>query len=79
MSGAMPEHIYRNGGVVTVSGDWWTHEHPHSHSAGRLAFDGESINHTRSISHRHEHCWQPQERHHHAVEPVAHADPQEQP
>jgi hypothetical protein len=69
MSQQAPEHITAHAGTVTFSGGWYAHEHPHSHPAGRLAFDDEPINHTKNVNHRHEHCWQPQQRHHHEVEP----------
>jgi hypothetical protein len=56
-----PKHITDHSGVVTVSGGWYTHSHRHKHPP-----DDRSINHTRSVSHSHEHYWDDQrERHHH--------------
>jgi hypothetical protein len=56
-----PKHITDYTSVVTVLGGWYTHEHAHKHPP-----DDRSINHTRSVTHKHEHYWDDQrERHHH--------------
>lgn len=74
-----PQHITKDSDDrgITVSSGWFTHGHYHNHPAGRLAFDGRPINHTKSVNHRHEHCWTPQERHHHPVDPAVPSRPRQ--
>lgn len=52
-----PAHITERSGMVTVSGSWYVHDHPHGHP-----------DLPNEVGHRHEHCWDDPEHHHHPLE-----------